>query len=372
MKTFLTLLAAGGLLAGASAQSCDDLLVAYKACSNENGILPVGLSLRSGDDRLLHVSPGTPSDTKTIEGKVGDDAFGVSGFTEADTFDVDESYLFFDVSSRGGEVISVTGIDLRYFRDSGGPRKLVLRSSVDGYQSDLFVDQDISQTPEFNFARFDNPVEGTDITFRLYLYDAGIGDYNGVFNLEPFAGNTDENALQFKGCLDSALPVELTDFSATAVGSVAELNWATASEQDNDYFAVEHSTDGASFAEVGRVSGAGTTGSGRLYNFSHLTQAGGTHYFRLRQVDFDGQSSLSDIVAVEFVGAAALAISNTLAAERLIVDTEAPTSFRVLSLSGDVALAGQLRGGRESLDVSSLAPGVYVLTDGQTSLRFVR
>ena len=372
MKSILTLIAAGGLGFAASAQTCDQLLVSYKACENENGVLPVGLSLREDGERKLHVSPGAPSDPKAIEGKVGDGVFGVTGFTEADTFDVEESYLSFDIESRDGEVVSVTGIDLRYFRDVGGPRKLVLRSSADGYQENLFADASISESPEFNFARFDTPIEGTQVSFRLYLYDAGVGDYNGVFNLEPFDGNPNENALQFKGCLLDNLPVELTDFSVTAVGDVAELNWATATELDNDFFAVEHSVDGVAFAEVGRVTGAGTTSARRYYNFSHLTLVGGTHYFRLRQVDFDGQTSYSDIVAVDFAGVAALALTNTVVQDELIVNSSTATSYRVISLSGDVALAGQLRGGREALDVSALAPGVYVLTDGVTSLRFVR
>ena len=370
MKSVLTLLLSGAFAAASFAQSdagCDDLIAAYKACTGINGT-----ALAEYAAPNVKAEDGKPAPNHVIRGVTYTDTYGVTGFTRSQDADPDSSYLAFTFESTNGNVLNVTGLDLSYSRDVGGPRKLVIRSSADGYSSDLFVDNDIETSPEFNAPRFDTPIEGDEITFRIYLSDAGVGDYNGLFNLNPFDGNPDGTALQFKGCSISSLPVELTSFAATAAGDFAELTWTTASERDNDYFSVERSDDGLLFAEVGRVSGAGTTGRAQSYSFAQAADGDGTVYFRLRQVDFDGQYDYSDVVAVDFEGTQSLSVANTVAQNELQVVTGEETLYNVMTLSGNVALSGQLGEGRTSLDVSSLRPGMYILTDGKTSVRFVK
>ena len=370
MKSVLTLLISGAFAAASFAQAdsgCDDLIAAYKACTGINGT-----ALAEYAAPQVKAADGKPAPNHVIRGVTYTDSYGVTGFTRSADADPDSSYLSFTIESTNGNVLNISGLDLSYSRDVGGPRKLVVRSSADGYSSDLFVDNSIATSTEFNAPRFDTPVEGDEITFRFYLSNAGEGDYNGLFNLNPFDGNPDGTALQFKGCSVNPLPVELTSFAATAAGDHAELTWATATERNNDYFSVERSDDGLLFAEVGRVTGAGTTGKPQSYSFAQAADGSGTVYFRLRQVDFDGQFEYSDVVAVDFEGAESLSVANTLAVDELQVVTGGETVFQVVTLSGDVAMSGHLGEGRTSLDVSALTPGMYVLTDGKTTVRFVK
>lgn len=364
MKSVLTLLLLGAAGAGFAQATCDANLASYKACSGLRGTNVVDY-----EDPDVFAENGLPADG--IVGVTSGPVDGVKGFTRATAPDASGSYLEYTLFGRAGDVLRVGGLALGYSRDGGGPRQLVVRSSADGFAADLFVDEDIStDAAEYNYPTFASPVEGEQLTFRIYLFDAGHGDYDGIFYLRPFAGST--TALQVRGCVVSPLPVELTSFGGVADGQVADLTWATASERDNDYFAVELSPDGSDFVEVGRVVGSGTTGEANAYDFAHRTNRGGTHYFRLRQVDFDGEQSYSQVVAVEFEGRARLGLANTVAREQLVVDAEEATPYRILDLSGDVALSGTLTGGRESLDVANLSPGVYVLSGGATALRFVR
>ncbi|GAB3542004.1 hypothetical protein GCM10027443_42130 [Pontibacter brevis] len=97
------------------------------------------------------------------------------------------------------------------------------------------------------------------------------------------------------------LPVELMSFKATVQGSKAQLTWVTASEKDNSHFEVETSLNGVhSFEKVGRVASKTTNSSIRTsYEFTHnLGNANGIRYYRLKQVDLDGTSSYSKVVAV--------------------------------------------------------------------------
>ena len=94
------------------------------------------------------------------------------------------------------------------------------------------------------------------------------------------------------------LPVEWLSFDATEVSSNVLLQWKTASESGNDYFNVERSTDGTSFETIGQVQGNGTTSTISSYTFTDYTPGQGLIYYRLQQVDIDGQFDRSKIVPV--------------------------------------------------------------------------
>ncbi len=94
------------------------------------------------------------------------------------------------------------------------------------------------------------------------------------------------------------LPVELAAFDAVPQPDGAvRLTWSTASETNNAGFEVQQrtGTDGA-FRELGFVAGTGTTTEAQTYGFTVEDLPAGTHTFRLRQLDFDGQGTLSPTV----------------------------------------------------------------------------
>lgn len=99
--------------------------------------------------------------------------------------------------------------------------------------------------------------------------------------------------------LNAFLPVELTSFQGKAYQDRVELSWVTAAEINNDHFVVEHSRDGVSFTSVGKVRGAGTTVEVSNYQFLHRLPATGANYYRLKQVDYDGAFTYSDVVVTQ-------------------------------------------------------------------------
>lgn len=98
--------------------------------------------------------------------------------------------------------------------------------------------------------------------------------------------------------LSALLPVELSYFEASKQGRNVLLSWRTASEQNSDYFDIEHSSDGLAFTSVGRRNGSGTSNEPREYTFVHNRPVSGLNYYRLKQVDFNGKFSYSDITSV--------------------------------------------------------------------------
>lgn len=84
------------------------------------------------------------------------------------------------------------------------------------------------------------------------------------------------------------LPVELLYFNASASAGKVNINWATASELNNDFFTIEKSNDAASYVHLATIDGAGTTSSTKEY-FSEDDMPNRLTYYRLSQTDLDGK-----------------------------------------------------------------------------------
>ncbi|MEM6342752.1 MAG: hypothetical protein AAF927_02695 [Bacteroidota bacterium] len=94
------------------------------------------------------------------------------------------------------------------------------------------------------------------------------------------------------------MPVEYLFFEAETRDDRAFLIWATAVEQNNQGFEVQKSVDGVSFENLGWVQGSGTTNNMQEYSFESDRLGSGSHVFRLKQIDFDGQFEYSKMVEI--------------------------------------------------------------------------
>jgi hypothetical protein len=97
---------------------------------------------------------------------------------------------------------------------------------------------------------------------------------------------------------NTPLPIELVSFDAKLNGAVVDLDWTTASELNNDYFVVERAGNDLIWEPIMTVVGAGTSNSVLRYSEVDRNPLKGLSYYRLKQVDFDGQFSYSEPVAI--------------------------------------------------------------------------
>jgi len=94
------------------------------------------------------------------------------------------------------------------------------------------------------------------------------------------------------------LPVRWAFFTATCNTPYTLLKWGTAAENNNSHFIVEKSMDAVSWFDVGQVPGIGNSGVEQQYEFQDSTRST-ARFYRLRQVDRDGKSEFSKIVAID-------------------------------------------------------------------------
>jgi hypothetical protein len=147
------------------------------------------------------------------------------------------------------------------------------------------------------------------------------------------------------------------DFTAKYNGINTELNWQTASEQDNDYFTLSHSLDGKNFTRIAMIPGSGNTDFEINYNYTHINTPTGINYFKLRSVDYDGTIHEKGIVAVvvemEYV------FYNRLTGQIFFPNTE--KSYSVYDLTGRQVLKSQYQ---DKVNFSN--KGIYLVVDEWT------
>jgi hypothetical protein len=97
------------------------------------------------------------------------------------------------------------------------------------------------------------------------------------------------------------LPIELLHFDAIGDGEDVICRWATATEINNEYFELERSNDNEVFTTVTKVEGYGAGASSQVLNYYHVDigVCNGELYYRLKQVDLDGTTTYSDVIAVK-------------------------------------------------------------------------
>jgi len=168
----------------------------------------------------------------------------------------------------------------------------------------------------------------------------------------------------------TVLPIKLLSFSGKERPSSIHLSWHTATEQNNDYMAVERSADGVKFEELGRVKGAGTTEQPQEYRFVDDNPIRGLNYYRLRQVDFDGAFEYHKTISVLFEskgsGLGVQAWPNPAQAilqARWAADAGQPTMLRLFDASGRLMAEHRVAAGAGSFDVplNALPAGLYFL-----------
>ncbi len=97
------------------------------------------------------------------------------------------------------------------------------------------------------------------------------------------------------------LPVNFSSFTAVRNRTLVNLTWTTASEEKNKGFVVERNVNG-NWEQIGGFipsqAVSGMSGTPLTYSYSDMNTTKGISQYRVRQVDLDGKSKISEIRAV--------------------------------------------------------------------------
>jgi len=160
---------------------------------------------------------------------------------------------------------------------------------------------------EFHYSDNDlanNPLL-VESTLKLHKWDEANQNWTELPNsLSTPAENkivtTTENpeGIYVAGTVSAVIPVEWLSFNAETNNAFVQLDWATASEINSDYFEIQRSADAQRWNLVGKVAAQGFSNSETDYQYTDQTPYSGVNYYRLKQYDTNGLFSYSDIKKV--------------------------------------------------------------------------
>ncbi len=209
----------------------------------------------------------------------------------------------------------------------------------------------------------------------------GIWTCDGGYDYSTIAGNVVQTSRdshtgfsQFAIAISSTvLPIDLSIFEAACVNKNVQVSWTSASENNNAYYTIERSCEGASsFQAVGKVAGAGNSSTPLQYTFIDSTFPGNTCYYRLKQTDFNGTPHYLKTIAVSCKDQYQFDLVNVYpnpVVDELNVffnaDKVGPVQISITDLLGKVLISQSVPAAvglnQTSLDMTSYSNSVYFI-----------
>jgi hypothetical protein len=164
------------------------------------------------------------------------------------------------------------------------------------------------------------------------------------------------------------MPVTLSRFDVVCNNSGAKLNWQTLTEQNSSSFDVERSNTGTDgWSTIASLAAAGNSSAVKSYEFTDLKGDGS--FYRLRQVDKDGNTTYSAVQKANCAKQADLSIYPIPAKDIMNVvigsDRNSRVTLVLVDLAGKVVkqMVTELQRGSNkiTLDVKQLGGGEYFL-----------
>jgi subtilisin-like proprotein convertase family protein len=217
------------------------------------------------------------------------------------------------------------------------------------------------------------------------LSDFDNGSINGNWtlrindNTQGDGGLLDEWELRVCATNSNLLPVDLTAFSATALDRSILLSWTTAIEFNNAGFEIQRrSSFETEFKTIGWTTGKGTTEQKTDYTFEDdKAIAGVVYYYRLRQLDFDGKETYSDIKSalIEQEDQRYIVYPNPvnhILNIQLLDNSALGSSLILMDIRGSILLESTIDANQTTLNLDVYPSGLYILKIDDQQHRLVK
>jgi len=167
------------------------------------------------------------------------------------------------------------------------------------------------------------------------------------------------------------LPLDFLSFAAKLVNGQTQLEWITTREVNTDYFAVERSTDGRAFNPIAIVAALNPANgsSDNTYQANDSLPLPGINYYRIKEVDQDGQATYSPIVSVKISAGLSCMVYPNPATDQVFISINSNAAAQaVIALYG---VSGQLIAGKAidlapgrnqfELNIADKPKGIYII-----------
>lgn len=184
---------------------------------------------------------------------------------------------------------------------------------------------------------------------------------DAISSLSPLNWDTHNSTNQtYSGAF--VLPVEISSFSLKTVNRNTILSWTTESEINNDKFIIERSLDGRRYMQIGQEMGNGNTSVKKSYSFVDNSTQVGMNFYRLKQVDYNGEYEYSAILTAEISdGTISIYPTTTTSTVQLDLGAEKTATIVVYSVNGQIVSNQTVSVSNSEIDLSTLNAGIYYI-----------
>lgn len=186
-------------------------------------------------------------------------------------------------------------------------------------------------------------------------------------------GSTGTAPTGFAPFPEAPLPVKFIAFNVARQNNDVLVQWVTAEEFNNDYYEVQRSENGTQWTTITQVDGAGNSSATQSYSYNDRNATAKELYYRIRQVDLDGKSTLTVVRMVRFDAAMTdVKISSGGTGSVYVHFSKKVTGkvvVRILNTAGQQVSQSSYTNpvGQVLVPVTTAVKGIYVVsvTDGQ-------
>jgi hypothetical protein len=193
------------------------------------------------------------------------------------------------------------------------------------------------------------------------------------------AEDSDGNMVNKIVCVYSGvLPISyLCQPKTILIKNNTNVTWSVASQINNEKYVIEHShpesfRDGSNFTPIGEIAGDGTSNETKNYEYIHTSPSIGMNYYRIKQVDYDGKYSYSDIASVRYDGNGKTSIYPNPATSEVTITNTAPTSLQIMDVYGRVLTKEDISEGQNTINLAGLPSGMLIFVVGDQRFKVLK
>ena len=236
------------------------------------------------------------------------------------------------------------GRDTKIYIDGSEVASNQTEGSLGADLSNLYIGAFQTNTYSFNGAIDD---------VRIYNYSLSQAEIQDIFAASP-------------------LSVEwLYPLTARKQNNQVILHWTVAQQINNEKFIVEHSTDGIHFDAIQTIHADGDLVLSKEFKALHTTPNKGDNYYRIKQIDYDGQFDYSNIAFVRFEPRD-ISIYPNPATQEIHLDTQKEISRQIEIFNTTGQLVKQLSQKSNTIPIGDLPKGIYWMRISEEQQNFLK
>lgn len=205
---------------------------------------------------------------------------------------------------------------------------------------------------------------GTPISIRFF---DNYHDASG-----PYTSEITNVQLRTYPAANVSVPIELISFEVVKMAEDVKVEWKATNEYGNAFYTVERSIDGENWREVGQILSKEYTSDINEYEFVDRDPVMGINYYRLKQTDFDGKFTISNVEKVTFADLSISIFPNPSSGIITVTNNGTSQNLTVYNSIGQKVKFVQFENSKMDIDLSSLPKGIYqIVTDHGSSYNLI-